>query len=121
MLPTRSSTRWPELSERRLVREKRVGAKTASKLIQRAGWDQNGHGDIPMVAGQRVKPISITFKFAAAENRENISSRRYPDACVRREDPRASCLSPFRRRIDSRLESPSPNGLVTIIESRAVP
>jgi hypothetical protein len=32
----------------------------------------SGQGDIPTVAGQRVKPIPITFKFAASENRTNI-------------------------------------------------
>ena len=32
----------------------------------------NGQGEIPTAAGQRVKPIPITFKFAASENRENI-------------------------------------------------
>jgi hypothetical protein len=32
----------------------------------------SGQGDIPTVAGQRVKPIAITFKFAASENREDI-------------------------------------------------
>lgn len=32
----------------------------------------SGNGDIPLVHGQRVKPISVTFKFAASENRENI-------------------------------------------------
>ncbi|MFM7845373.1 MAG: hypothetical protein ACKPEY_14230 [Planctomycetota bacterium] len=31
-----------------------------------------GQGDIPTAAGQRVKPIPITFKFAASENRTNI-------------------------------------------------
>jgi len=32
----------------------------------------SGQGDIPTVAGQRVKPIPVTFKFAASENRTNI-------------------------------------------------
>ncbi len=32
----------------------------------------SGQGDIPTVAGQRVKPIPLTFKFAASENRTNI-------------------------------------------------
>jgi hypothetical protein len=31
-----------------------------------------GNGDIPLVNGQRVKPVSVTFKFAASENRQNI-------------------------------------------------
>jgi hypothetical protein len=31
-----------------------------------------GNGDIPLVSGQRVKPVSVTFKFAASENRTNI-------------------------------------------------
>ncbi len=31
-----------------------------------------GNGDIPLVTGQRVKPVSVTFKFAASENRQNI-------------------------------------------------
>ncbi len=33
----------------------------------------SGDGDIPTVAGQRVKPIPVTFKFAASENRTNIT------------------------------------------------
>lgn len=31
-----------------------------------------GQGDIPLVNGQRVKPIGVTFKFAASENRQNF-------------------------------------------------
>jgi hypothetical protein len=31
-----------------------------------------GQGDIPLVSGQRVKPVSVTVKFAASENRQNI-------------------------------------------------
>jgi hypothetical protein len=31
-----------------------------------------GNGDIPLVNGQRVKPVSVTFKFAASENRTDV-------------------------------------------------
>lgn len=32
----------------------------------------SGEGDIPTVYGQRVKPVSVTFKFAASENKTDV-------------------------------------------------